>query len=465
MSKRRIFAVGLSLPGDQFEQIAFDSDRTLSDADIIVFQPTLGDCHNEYARGENTLCDGKPVLTEESSYTTYQHVLHWRREIIEAVKAGKLVVVYLVKPDERVRYTGETTHSDTGKSRVAKRAVAAISSYHAVPNVRSATLKTGSEVVLREEGAFLSPYWRATAEFSAHEVELEGDFSSVVLATRPGTRIVGAAKKANGMLLLLPPLHLDQKRFIRWVDDDQSDWSTDAQQFGKKLASLLAGIADDLKNVDAKSPPPVSADVRSDIGPGMLDHLKAKNRAWAERKTSADPGFFKRLELQQAPQYLWIGCSDSRVPANEIVDLDPGELFVHRNVANLAPPQDANYLSVLQFAVDVLKVKHIMVVGHYGCGGIAAAVDGKRRGLVDHWLHPIRELAEENRAELDKIADERARLDRLCELNIIRQVKNVASDVFVQDARARGQDLWIHGWIYSIADGLIRDLDVTVGPC
>src|SRR5262249_41589196 len=127
--------------------------------------------------------------------------------------------------------------------------------------------------------------------------------------------------------------------------------------------------------------------------PFMLDHLKAKNRAWAARKISADPGFFQRLVGRQAPEYLWIGCSDSRVPANEIVDLDPGELFVHRNVANLAPPQDANYLSVLQFAVDVIKVKHIMVVGHYGCGGVAAAVDGKRRGLVDHWLHPIREIA------------------------------------------------------------------------
>ncbi len=194
----------------------------------------------------------------------------------------------------------------------------------------------------------------------------------------------------------------------------------------------------------------------------MLDHLKAKNRAWAQRKISADPGFFRRLEGQQAPEYLWIGCSDSRVPANEIVDLDPGELFVHRNVGNLAPPQDANYLSVLQFAVDVLKVKHIMVVGHYGCGGVAAAVDGKRRGLVDHWLHPIREIWNERRAEFDAIAGARARLDRLCELNVMRQVKNVASDVFVQEAWTRGQDLCVHGWIYSIGDGLVRDLEVTV---
>ena len=196
----------------------------------------------------------------------------------------------------------------------------------------------------------------------------------------------------------------------------------------------------------------------------MLDHLKANNRAWSQRKLSADPGFFMRLERQQAPEYLWIGCSDSRVPANEIVGLDPGELFVHRNVANLAPPQDANYLSVLQFAVDVLKVKHIMVVGHYGCGGVAAAVDGRRRGLVDHWLHPIREVSEAHREELEAIADGRARLDRLCELNVLRQVRNVASDVFVQEAWARGQSLHVHGWIYSLANGLLTDLNVTVSP-
>ena len=196
----------------------------------------------------------------------------------------------------------------------------------------------------------------------------------------------------------------------------------------------------------------------------MLDRLKANNRAWSQSKLSADPGFFKRLEAQQAPEYLWIGCSDSRVPANEIVGLDPGELFVHRNVANLAPPQDANYLSVLQFAVDVLKVKHIMVVGHYGCGGVAAAMDGRRRGLVDHWLHPIREVGEAHREELEAIAEPRARLDRLCELNVLRQVRNVASDVFVQDAWMRGQRLYVHGWIYSLADGLVRDLGVTVAP-
>jgi carbonic anhydrase len=197
----------------------------------------------------------------------------------------------------------------------------------------------------------------------------------------------------------------------------------------------------------------------------MLDDLKAKNRAWAARMVNADAGFFRRLVNQQAPEYLWIGCSDSRVPANEIVDLDPGEMFVHRNVGNLAPPQDANYLSVLQFAVDVLKVKHVLVVGHYGCGGVAAAVDGRRRGLVDHWLHPIREVFHDHHHELDAIPSERERLDRLCELNVKRQVRNVASDVFVHDAWARGQELSVHGWVYSLHDGLVIDLGVTIsGP-
>jgi carbonic anhydrase len=193
----------------------------------------------------------------------------------------------------------------------------------------------------------------------------------------------------------------------------------------------------------------------------MLEDLKANNRRWAAAKLAVDPGFFQRLAGQQSPEFLWIGCADSRVPANDIVGLDPGELFVHRNVANLAPPQDANYLSVLQFAVDVLKVKHIMVVGHYGCGGVAAAVDGKRRGLVDHWLHPIREIATRCKHELDAIDSDVDRLNRLCELNVIAQVKNVASDVFVQDAWARGQEISVHGWIYTIADGLVTDLGVT----
>ncbi len=194
----------------------------------------------------------------------------------------------------------------------------------------------------------------------------------------------------------------------------------------------------------------------------MLDHLKKNNLAWAQRKIAADAGFFKRLEGQQTPQYLWIGCSDSRVPATEIVDLDPGEIFVHRNIANLTPPQDANYLSVLQFAVDMMKVKHILVVGHYGCGGVRAAVDGKRRGLVDHWLHPIREVAHAHKQELDAITDEHAKHNRLCELNVVQQVRNVINAVIVEAAWERGQELSVHGWVYSLANGLLKDLDVTV---
>ncbi len=197
----------------------------------------------------------------------------------------------------------------------------------------------------------------------------------------------------------------------------------------------------------------------------MPEILKANNLAWAARMLAGDPDFFRRLEQQQTPKYLWIGCSDSRVPANQIIGLDPGEVFVHRNVANLAPPQDANYLSVLQFAVDELKVRHIMVVGHYGCGGVRAAVDGRRRGLVDHWLHPIREVYWDYQVELEAIADQDARLRRLCELNVTRQVRNVASDVFVLDAWARGQALAVHGWVYSLSTGLIKDLRVSVaGP-
>jgi len=195
-----------------------------------------------------------------------------------------------------------------------------------------------------------------------------------------------------------------------------------------------------------------------------IQDLFSHNRAWAAEMERQRPGFFSGLTQQQKPKYMWIGCSDSRVPANQITGLEPGEIFVHRNVANVVVHSDLNALSAIQFAVEMLKVEHIMVVGHYGCGGVAAAVDGRRRGLVDHWLHPIREVGEAHREELDAIADPVARLDRLCELNVLRQVKNVASDVFVQEAWARGQSLYVHGWIYALADGLVRDLNVTVAP-
>lgn len=190
--------------------------------------------------------------------------------------------------------------------------------------------------------------------------------------------------------------------------------------------------------------------------------LLANNRAWAAGKTVADPSFFRRLVAQQNPHYLWIGCSDSRVPANEIVGTDPGELFVHRNVANLAPPQDANYLSVLQYALQVLRVSHILVVGHYGCGGVRAVLRNQRLGLIDHWLSPIRELMREHAGELAALPDEAARHDRLCELNVLRQVDNVATNPFVREAWEKGADLAVHGWCYSIENGLVTDLHATV---
>ncbi|WKL58212.1 carbonic anhydrase [Asticcacaulis sp. ZE23SCel15] len=194
----------------------------------------------------------------------------------------------------------------------------------------------------------------------------------------------------------------------------------------------------------------------------MVDSLIENNRLWAREKTRVDPDFFSRLVRQQAPDYLWIGCSDSRVPANEIVNLDPGELFVHRNVANLAPAQDANYLSVLQYAVHVLKVKHVLVVGHYGCGGVRAAINSKDHGLIDHWLSPIRDVAHNHRHELSAFDDDNAKIDRLCELNVIAQVRNVSVNPIIHSAWVQGHQVAIHGWVYSIANGLVTDMNVSV---
>ena len=195
---------------------------------------------------------------------------------------------------------------------------------------------------------------------------------------------------------------------------------------------------------------------------GTLRHLFEKNRAWAAQLTSGDPAFFERLAGQQAPEYLWIGCSDSRVPANQIVGLAPGELFVHRNVSNVVVHTDLNCLAVLQFAVDVLRVKHVIVCGHYGCGGVLAALRDEKLGLIDNWLRHVQDVGATHRAELEKLSGERDRLARLCELNVIEQVRNVGDTTVVRDAWRRGQPLSVHGWIYDIRDGLLRDLDVTL---
>lgn len=192
-----------------------------------------------------------------------------------------------------------------------------------------------------------------------------------------------------------------------------------------------------------------------------LSNLFDSNRQWAKRTTEEDPDFFKTLSMQQNPEYLWIGCSDSRVPANEIVDLLPGDLFVHRNVANVVVHTDHNCLSVMQFAVEVLKVKHIMVVGHYGCGGVKAVLDEARFGLIDNWLRHVGDIKEKHSQLLANAAPE-ARCDLLCELNVIEQVRHVCQTNIVQDAWQRGQELCVHGWVYGLKDGLLQDLDSVV---
>lgn len=190
-----------------------------------------------------------------------------------------------------------------------------------------------------------------------------------------------------------------------------------------------------------------------------LKILFQNNAHWAAAKTADDPEFFTRLAKDQVPLYLWIGCSDSRVPANEIVSLEPGKLFVHRNVANLFPHTDINCLSVLEFAVDILKIQHVIVCGHYGCGGVKAAMEDHQLGLVDNWLRNIRDVYALNKKELDAIADKKKRYNRLAELNVIQQVKNITHTTIVQGAWHRKQSLYIHGWVYNLENGTLKDLN------
>jgi carbonic anhydrase len=192
-----------------------------------------------------------------------------------------------------------------------------------------------------------------------------------------------------------------------------------------------------------------------------LSHLFSQNKAWADDIRRRDPQFFEKLSRQQSPEYLWIGCSDSRVPANEIIGLLPGEVFVHRNIANVVVHTDLNCLSVIQFAVDVLKVRHVMVVGHYGCGGVRAALRCERVGLADNWLRHVQDVREKHHQCIAGLSGEHEQSARLCELNVIEQVANVCQTTMVRDAWERGQDLTIHGWIYGLRDGLLRDLNVT----
>ena len=193
-----------------------------------------------------------------------------------------------------------------------------------------------------------------------------------------------------------------------------------------------------------------------------LQNLFDNNHAWARQMRTRDPEFFPKLAAQQSPQYLWIGCSDSRVPANEIVGLLPGEIFVHRNVANVVVHTDLNCLSVIQYAVEVLMVRHIIVCGHYGCGGVRAALSNDEFGLIDNWLRHIKDVQEKYELVLNRLIDEEVRLAKLCELNVIEQVSNVCHTTIVQNGWKRGQELTVHGWIYGLEDGLIRDLHVSV---
>ena len=194
----------------------------------------------------------------------------------------------------------------------------------------------------------------------------------------------------------------------------------------------------------------------------MLNHLFENNRAWAAGMVAKDPGFFKALSRQQAPEYLWIGCSDSRVPANEIIGLAPGEVFVHRNIANQVIHTDMNCLSVIQYAVDFLKVKHIIVCGHYGCSGVKGALDCRPQGLVDNWLRHIRDIYQKHEKVLSRISDETRRIGKLCEINVIEQVSNVCHTTIVQEAWKRGQELAVHGWVYGLENGLLKDLHVCI---
>jgi carbonic anhydrase len=193
-----------------------------------------------------------------------------------------------------------------------------------------------------------------------------------------------------------------------------------------------------------------------------LEQLFANNREWAKARSDKDPDFFKRLVSQQAPEYLWIGCSDSRVPANEIVNLLPGELFVHRNIANVVVHTDLNCLSVIQFAIDLLKVKHILVVGHYGCSGVHTALTERRVGLADNWLRHVKDVHQKHERYLGDAIPTPKKQDRLCELNVIEQVVNVCETTIVQDAWSRGQDITVHGWAYRLETGLVNDLEMSI---
>jgi hypothetical protein len=261
VAKKRIFTVGFSLPGSEFEYIEFESNQTLLDADIILFEPTLGSVSDEPSYMLGALHAGVPVLTEYSSFVVKKQVDHWRSEILAAVNAGKLVIVYLAGPIERYRHTGEKNYSGSGKSRVTTRVVDKVSSYDSIPNLRKVTAKTGTSIRLEKGTTYLAPYWNGFADYSPYEVEIEGEFNRVLLKSPSGDRVVGAASHSkSGTLLFLPPIRYDEVEFERDAEEGEDEyetyWTDDALKFGKRLVSTLVALAEGLKGTGQATPPP-----------------------------------------------------------------------------------------------------------------------------------------------------------------------------------------------------------------
>lgn len=304
MGRRRIFTVGFDLPGDGFESIPFNSDQTLLDADIVLFEPTLSVFHSYESY------NGRELLSENSSFIAKTRVDHWRSEIITAVNAGKLVVVYLSKPDVYYRYTGQQQHSGTGRSRATTNLVAEISSYEAIPNLTKVTAKSGSEICLEKDGAFLGPYWSEVSEYSSYEVEIEGNFTRTLLRSRSGERVVGASFEGKrGALLFLPPIRYDYELFVQDVGAEE-EWTAEAQEFGKRLVGALVGLSDVLRRSSQLTPPPEWSSasefrlaLENVLETNITQHSAQIQRMQAERlefeQQLEDAGSLRRLLYEQ----------------------------------------------------------------------------------------------------------------------------------------------------------------------
>jgi len=306
MAKYRFFTVGFDLPGDDFEYVTFDSDQTLLDADIILFEPTLG--HDNTSGSFN----GRPLLTEHSSFTVQQRLQHWRSEIVGAVKAGKLVIIYLAKPIERCRYTGDKRYSGTGRSRTTTNIVTEVSSYETVPNLESVSAKSGKEIRLEKDATYLAAYWKEFSSYSPYEVELQGDFKKILLRSRAGDRILGAAIHGkHGALLFLPPLRYDTDKFIRYDGRSKSSfWTVEAFKFGKRLIAALAALADNLKQSTDTTPAPAwtsdsryrlaeETEIESAISKCLEEIAKKQARKVLLETRLQDAGNLRRLLFEQ----------------------------------------------------------------------------------------------------------------------------------------------------------------------